>query len=520
MSNGYFLADTNSLVYAYRAGGPKLLDTYLEAAEEQDRKFAITETVLEEIEDGPLKMELGQHLADRNIPILSAPETEQRLRAGTLSPKSAGEVSMLEVAAREQEAGRITRIWSDDKYFDSPQLMRDHPDVHRSMSAELLDEAHGQNFISRADYSAFRQGYEAQADFRPGESPRLNTFQYHVLSPEADQSRNVDSARIRAGTALGVAGLALEIHDGANSIHTANRLASEGNRTAAESEMIHFGARSVGGWAGAGIGMATGAALGVETGPGLLVTGAIGGVAGVFAGDEFAQWTDNRRIYNQELGGNTWTYDPENPALGWRRQAPIDSTNDSIDNARRGDLRASPATENQLNYRATSVSVERVLGGPPAQRNPFSLPAEAGDPPSSRPTNWERDPETGIWQREVYGPFVERGMTPHHTETADDARAARLDRQAAAIVVENAANSPASIAARYEDTYLRNGWQAYGEMPEAVRNARTNINKMVASDGDLYQRQANGRWVSDGMVFDSTASGRPNHELSDRFTII
>jgi hypothetical protein len=26
MSNGYFLADTNSLVYAYRAGGTELLD--------------------------------------------------------------------------------------------------------------------------------------------------------------------------------------------------------------------------------------------------------------------------------------------------------------------------------------------------------------------------------------------------------------------------------------------------------------------------------------------------------------
>jgi hypothetical protein len=30
MSNGYFLADTNSLVYAYRAGGSELLDTYLD----------------------------------------------------------------------------------------------------------------------------------------------------------------------------------------------------------------------------------------------------------------------------------------------------------------------------------------------------------------------------------------------------------------------------------------------------------------------------------------------------------
>ncbi|GAA4782338.1 XVIPCD domain-containing protein [Lysobacter hankyongensis] len=513
MSNGYLLADTNSLIYAYRAGGPELLDEYIKVADGQQREFAITRTVLDEIEDGPLRAELGQYIADRNIPIVSAPDTEQRLRAGTLSPKSAGEVSMLEVATREREAGRITRIWSDDKYFDSPQIMRNHPEVHRSMSADLLDEAYEHRYIGNSDYRAFRDGYEAQAEFRPGESPRLNTFRYDLLSPEIDAPHRVRPAHVQAGRALGIAGLALEVYDGADSVRTAHRLAGEGNRTAAESELIHFGARSVGGWAGAGIGMAGGAALGVETGPGLLITGAIGGVAGVFAGDKFAEWTDNRRIYNQELGGNTWTYDPENAALGWRRQAPIDSTNDSIDNARRGDLRASPATENQLNYQATSVSVELVLGGPPAQRNPFSLPAEAGDPPSSRPTNWERDPETGTWQREVYGPFVERGMTPHHTETADDERAARLDRQAAAIVVENAANSPASIAARYEDTYIRNGWQAYGEMPEAVRSARTNIDRLVSSEGDLYERQANGRWVSDGMVYDSTASGRLHDEL-------
>jgi predicted ABC-type ATPase len=330
---------------------------------------------------------------------------------------------------------------------------------------------------------------------------------------EVDHVTRVHPTRVRAGAALGVAGLALEVYDGAESVRTAQRLHGEGNATAAESELIHFGARSVGGWAGAGIGMATGAVAGVESGPGLLVTGAIGGVAGVFVGDKIAEWTDNRRIYNQELAGQSWSYDPDKPTEGWRRSAPIDSTNDSIDNARRGDLRASPATENQLNYQATSVSVELVLGGPPAQRSPFSLPAEAGDLASSRPTNWERDPETGKWQREVYGPFVERGMTPHRTETADDDRASRLDRQAAAIVVENAANSPASVAARYEDTYIRNGWQAYGEMPEAVRSARTNIDKLVSSEGDLYERQANGRWVSDGMVYDSTASGRLHDEL-------
>jgi hypothetical protein len=515
MSNGYFLADANSLVYGYRAGGPGLLDQHIKLAAEGDRQFAITETVLDEIDEGPLKVDLGQYIADRNIPILSAPETEQRLRAGTLSSKSAGEVSMLEVAAKEQEAGRITRIWSDDKYFDSPQIMRNHPDVHRSMSAELLDESYEQRFIGNSEYKAFRDGYEAQADFRPGKSPRLNTFQYDLPSPEIDAPHRVSPAHIQAGRALGVAGLALEVYDGADSVRTAHRLAGEGNRTGAESELIHFGARTVGGWTGAGIGMATGAALGVESGPGLLVTGAIGGVAGVFAGDKIAAWNDNRGIYNQELGGKTWTYDPDNPALGWRREAPIDRSDDGIDNARRGDLRASPATENALNYQATSRSVELVLGGPPAQRAPFALAAEAGDAPSSRPSNWERDPESGQWERKVYGPFVERGGTPYSTETADPGseRAVRLDRQAAQIVVENAANSPASIAARYEDTYIRNGWAAHGEMPDAVRNARTNVDQLIASDGGLYERQTNGKWVSDGMVIDSTATGRLHDEL-------
>lgn len=512
MSNGYFLADTNSLVYAYRAGGPELLDTYLDAAEAQNREFAITKRVREEIADGPLRGELGRYIADRAITILPVPETEQRVRAGTLSSKSAGEVSMLEVADREQQAGRVTRIWSDDQYFDSDQIMRNRPDAHRSMSAELLDEAYEQKFIDAAEHQRFRAGYMGQPVFV--DSARLSAFHYDFPSPEIDAPHRLRPGHIQAGRALGIAGIALEVYDGAESLRTAHRLSGEGNRTAAESELIHFGARSVGGWAGAGIGMATGAAFGVETGPGLLVTGAIGGIAGAVGGDKFAEWTDNRRIYHQQdARGDSWHFDPEHADLGWRRAAPIDATADGIDNARRGELRASPATENALNYQATSTSVALVLGGPPRPRDPFSLAADANDTPGSRPSNWERDPATGTWQREVYGPFVERGMTPHHTETADAARAARLDQQAAGILIENAANSPASIAARFEDAYLRNGWAAHGPMPDAVRSARTDIDTLVASDGARYERQANGRWVNDGMLVDSVANGRLHEEL-------
>ncbi len=105
MSNGYFLADTNSLVYAYRAGGPKLQDEYMNVADAQKRELAVTKTVLLEIEDGPLEKELLEYIADREITVLSAPETELKLRTGQITSKNAGEVSMLEMAALENAAG-------------------------------------------------------------------------------------------------------------------------------------------------------------------------------------------------------------------------------------------------------------------------------------------------------------------------------------------------------------------------------------------------------------------------------
>ncbi|WP_456965985.1 hypothetical protein [Luteimonas sp. A649] len=317
-----------------------------------------------------------------------------------------------------------------------------------------------------------------------------------------------------AGRALGIAGLALEAYDGAQTYRTVGRLRGEGNDTAAESELIHFGSRSVGGLGGAAIGAGAGGLATSWSGPGVLVGGGVGGVIGVFGGEKFAEWTDNRRIYNQEDGdGNRWRFDPDQPERGWERDAPIDASNDGIDNARRGGLRASPALANELDYKATSTSVELVIGGPPAQRDPFTQPSGEGDTRSSRPSSWQHDPDGGQWTRRVYGPFVERGMTPSHLETASPERAAQLDLAAAQVVVENAGNSRASIAARYEDAYIRNGWARFGPMPDAVGNARTDIDILVASDNDRYARQPDGRWVSEGVFFDSTADGRLQAEL-------
>jgi hypothetical protein len=320
--------------------------------------------------------------------------------------------------------------------------------------------------------------------------------------------------RLRAGAALGVAGLALDLYDAAQTQREAQHLRAQGNDTAADSHLIHFGTRTVGGVTGAGLGLAAGAAAGVQTGPGLLFTGAIGSAVGAFAGEKLADEWDERRIYRQtDREGRTWTFDPDRPGLGWHREAAIDDRDDGLDNARAGIVRAAPALADELDYKATAVSLELKLGAPSVPRDPFAQPAADGDTPSSRPSPWVRDADTGQWTRVVYGPFVERGMTPRHTETATPERAAELDRQAAAIVLENARLAPAALAARYEDAYLRHGWAAHGPMPEAVSRARSDFDTLLGSDGNRYRRGEDGEWRHDGLLSDRIARGNLKHEL-------
>ncbi|MGE6332883.1 zeta toxin family protein [Stenotrophomonas sp. NPDC077659] len=324
----------------------------------------------------------------------------------------------------------------------------------------------------------------------------------------------VRSTRIRAGGGLGIAALALDAYDAGEALRNSSRLRSEGNDTAAESGLIHFGARSVGGFAGAGLGMTVGAVAGVESGPGLLVTGAVGGIAGAFAGDKIAEWTDNRRIYNQaDSLGNTWTYNPDHPDQGWQRSAPVDSSDDGMDNPTRGLLRAPPALANQLNYQATSESVKLVLGSPPSQHDPFTQPATISDPQSWYPAQWTRTADGQQWQREVTTAVYELGQRETLIDVASPERAAELDQAAAQIVLHNAANSRPAIAARYEAAYAENGWASYGSIPEAVQQARTDLDALTASDDNRYQRQADGRWISDGVIYDSTATGNLRTEL-------
>lgn len=66
MSDLLFL-DTNSMTYAYQAGGAELLNRYASYAKGAGYEIAITDVVGEEIRQGPVGEELTKWFADQKI---------------------------------------------------------------------------------------------------------------------------------------------------------------------------------------------------------------------------------------------------------------------------------------------------------------------------------------------------------------------------------------------------------------------------------------------------------------------
>lgn len=496
MSNGYFLADTNSLVYAYRSGGPELLDAHLDAANDQGRKFAITKVVELEIRSGPLGEQLLDYLADRNVSIVSSPNVENGLLAGTLPSKSAGEASMLEVATREQEAGRITRIWADDKYFDSDQIMRRHPDTHRVMSAELLDELFEQGFIDRADHLRFREGYEAQGAFK--DSDRLNAFRYDFRAP-AVEAADVDAPHrpIARGIAGGV------VAEAAVTAYEWNETRRQAevfrdtlhNESAAQDAYARQGAQTV----GSGVGVVAG---------GLVATTASLGTGGTFAlvtadaylfskaAERGVELWQQHRIHNVESDGVKWTYEGSHWA---REDLRGDLVHDGRDRPTEQTFAASPNKARELSALASAEAVSQVLAGVPTPRDPFVQPASEGDAHSLRTRDWQYQPESGKWLREVVTDLDHRDMPSRfRTVEAEPERAAQLSARAQQIIDANLEAGPATIAAEFQIAHKAFGYDRMPEpanrMPEAV-TAALDPDLLQASDGRHYRRDAQGAWT-------------------------
>lgn len=98
-------------------------------------------------------------------------------------------------------------------------------------------------------------------------------------------------------------------------------------------------------------------------------------------------------------------------------------------------------------------------------------------------------------------------------EPASPQQAEALEQRSQAIIVRNARQTPAAMAAQFQAAYEHNGWAQHGPPPEAVTEALRHPGRVVASDGNLYERNAQGQWTHDGMLRDSQANGNLRQEL-------
>lgn len=492
MTNGHFLADTNSIVYAYRAGGTDLLDTYLNIADNENRTFAITERVFKELDDGPLRRELLPYIADREITILPNPRTQELIDSGKITTTSAGEYSMLEIAEKEGIAGRATRIWADDVFFDSPQLIRKNPDAHRSMSWELLGEAYDQKFIDAADYDKYRAGYQVQRAFI--DSPRLNSFQYDFSSPEIDAHQR---ARLRGVVGGALLEAAITAHEWNETRQRAQVFRDTlRNDTAATDAYVRQGAQTGGVLVGSAAGGVTAATLGMGTGgTALLVTGE----AYFFgkAAERGVELWQQHGIYNITSEGVDWAFNGKQ----WiREDLRADMVNDARDLPRQQDFAALPDKARELSAMASVVAVERALGQVPVPRDPFVQPAGDGGEP------WRYQPDRGAWAREVVTAYdVNDQPSARETVEAKGEQAAQLSAEAMRIIDRNLAAGPAEIAARYQHGHKAHGYDQTpaGAMPDSVAPA-LNPDLLQASDGKHYRRDAQGAWAHEGKTADTT----------------
>ena len=291
------------------------------------------------------------------------------------------------------------------------------------------------------------------------------------------------------------------------------------NPIGAQAAIVDFGARSVGGFAGAVVGAKVGTLVGIESGPGAIVTGLIGAGVGAMGASAAVEWIEKYQINNQrDATGKLWTFDPENPSAGWTRteREVIGSVGTLVDRPIYGptqEFTADPVLAQELNYKASSKAIGLRLGEPDRPIPPYSIPGDSRDTPSIYPASWERNPLNGEWRREVVVSELEHGIKNVQVEFADPQKAKHLDEYAAGIIAYNASRSPAAMAKTFEDTHAQLGWQQHGKVPDAVTWARNHTDEVLASDGRAYQRGKDGEWTHDGVFWDSKANGNLRDEL-------
>ena len=356
----------------------------------------------------------------------------------------------------------------------------------------------------------------------------------------AESAQRVPHTGLSPGMKVaGVAGVALLAQDFAISGHKWVELSSQGNAAGADSTTAHFVGRNVGGAlggfvAGASVGLTTGS----WTGPGALVIGVGGGVLGAHLGEEWANQKDIKAIYVQvDPMGRTWTRSPTDEEGRWLRAAhqqqvqsaelgtgvevrPV-QTAQGDDVTFRADYVATGTLERQLNWQAAKASYELGLAHLPPPQDPYRLNARAeqGTPPAPFETGraFVRDPSSRQWELQITQMQDGRAPTTRHEPVSAEQDQA-LDAQSRAVIAQNAANTPAAVAARYMVAHAEGRWSDFGDannpsVPAAIQDAQGKSGTLQASNGRTYTRQNDGQWLADGLVFKGTADGNLSDEL-------
>lgn len=354
----------------------------------------------------------------------------------------------------------------------------------------------------------------------PAVNPTVRIAEQAAALQAAETPKRVPlSPQAKAMGAVGVFGAVTSIVDAKQSADRIATLLDRDNATGAKSELIHFTARSVGGWGGAVMGAGVGAAVSSPTGPGAIIGGIVGGAIGVVGGDAVAKVLDHRAIYRQEDSqGMVWTFDSEKPSQGWHRKETVEelaASGRSIETQK--NLVAVGELESELTRKASTKALELMLATPPVPSDPYALSADAGDAFSSKPSPWRRDPASGTWTRDVYERQYTGAEGDRHvlkdTMIAPADRAAELEALSQRTLRENVHLTPAAMAARFELSSHDSGWTRHHALPASAANALGDDGRLIGSDGAEYRRQHDGRWERSAMFGFSTADATATMQL-------
>ncbi|WP_115512354.1 MULTISPECIES: XVIPCD domain-containing protein [Xanthomonas] len=319
---------------------------------------------------------------------------------------------------------------------------------------------------------------------------------------EASMQLLMGEASARGLTRAG--GLLTTGADAVATARTAAALMEQGNTTAAQSEVQHAIARNAGGWAG---GASTAAALG---GTGFVSAALVVGDAVLMskAFDKGADLLDNRAIYNQtDKTGVEWQFNGRD----WQRQGAFERGADGRDTPSQAPVGASYAKSQELGAVANAKAAELALGKAPPPQDPFNLPAKPSDQTGLDNQNWQRNPATESWERQVKtGLAGANDQGVYEPQAATPAQAQRLNQQSLARIENNISTGREVIAQAYLENHAAQRAQDYGVVvPAAVESARAQQDRVQGHDGQLYQRSAEGQWAGK----DGVASGNLAVEL-------